>query len=120
MRKMSALGWLLHPPYPTRSYLPCSKEAIAVDSELVSRMSTWTAFSVGLGEPHQLGTATKSADCLAVCWLILKAPVPTRVAGTVHQSRGLVWMTFWSTIIPVVDSSVMADRNQPAADASLT
>src|SRR5215471_19260124 len=82
-------------------------------------MSRWTFFTVGLGEPHQFDTAWKSTDCPGERALILYEPVPTAVSGLVHQFWGSFETTFWSTIIPVVASSAMALRNQPAGEASL-
>src|ERR1700687_3687561 len=76
-------------------------------------MSRWTFVSVGLGEPHQLGTAWKSADC-DVRAVILKAPVPTRVAGFAHQLSKSFLTTFWSTSMPVLPWTARAGRNQPA------
>src|SRR5215467_13640010 len=82
-------------------------------------MSRCTVFTVGLGVPHQFDTAWKSTDWPGDRALILYAPVPIAVSGLVHQFCGSFETTFWSTIMPVVASSAIALRNQPAGEASL-
>src|SRR5215467_12689323 len=83
-------------------------------------MSRWTFLTVVFGEPHQFCTAVKSTDWPGVRALILYGPVPTAVAGFVHQFWGSFETTAWSTSMPVVDSRVTAARNQPAGWPSLT
>src|SRR5437762_12666653 len=77
--------------------------------------SMWTLLRVSFGRPHQLGIATKSSDWLAARADILKAPVPTRVSGSLHQASKLVLTTCRSTIMPAAEGCAIADSNQPAA-----
>src|SRR5712692_4678645 len=82
-------------------------------------MSMCTLARVGLGEPHQLGTATKSSLCFAMREVILKGPVPTAVAGFDHQLSKSCLTAFWSTIMPVESVSAMAESHQPAGALSV-
>src|SRR6266496_1170459 len=100
------------------SYLPCSYAVSRAPASLT--MSRWMFLRVGLGEPHQLGTAAKSTDWPGVRALILKAPVPIAVSGVAHQLTGSFWTAFWSTIMPVLADREMALRNQPAGADSFT
>src|ERR1700693_5737368 len=92
---------------------------MAVDAS-VTEASRWTLVRVGFGEPHQLGTAAKSIDCLGTRPVILKGPVPMAVSGFVHQLSKSCLTTFWSKIQPVDPARAMAVRNQPAGVAILT
>src|ERR1700680_398824 len=92
---------------------------MAVDAS-VTDASRWTLVRVGFGEPHQLGTAAKSTDCLGTRAVILYGPVPMAVAGLVHQLSKSCLTAFWSTIQPGRPPTAMAVRNQPAGLASLT
>src|ERR1700680_3990821 len=122
MRRMSAIGRLLEPPYPSRSYLPCSHAAIVVDCVAGSAglMSMLILVSTGLGVPHQLGTATNFMSWCGTYSVILYAPVPTNSAGLDHQLTGSLLMTFSSTIIPETPWRVTAEMKNPAGLASFT
>src|SRR5450759_1109071 len=92
---------------------------MAVDASL-TETSRCTLVSVGFGEPHQLGTAAKSTDCLGTRAVILYGPVPMAVAGLVHQLSKSCLTAFWSTMSPVDPARAIAVRNHPAGLASLT
>src|SRR5450759_4158423 len=92
---------------------------MAVDASL-TETSRCTLVSVGFGEPHQLGTAAKSTDCLGTRAVILYGPVPMAVAGLVHQLSKSCLTAFWSTIHPVVPPNARAVIIQPAGVASFT
>src|ERR1700680_2536801 len=89
---------------------------MAVEASL-TETSRCTLVSVGLGEPHQFGTAAKSTDCLGTRAVILYGPVPMAVAGFVHQLSKSCLTAFWSTIHPVLPPHAMAGMNQPAGGA---
>src|SRR5919201_4942030 len=96
---------------------PCSYFAIADWALLIT--SRWTFFSVGLGDPHQLDTASKSTDWPLTSAVILKGPVPTASSGFLHQLSKSCLTVFWSTMAPVVPARVIAVINQPAGALSL-
>src|SRR6266550_1977305 len=97
---------------------PCRYLASAASGSVMT--STWILLRVGFGRPHQFGIAAKSSDWLAARADILKAPVPTRVSGLLHQPSKLVLTTCRSTIMPAAEGCAIADSNHPAALVSLT